>query len=170
LIGFQPERDWHPTGNWEKTLGVYYPDFDYSTQGYKNFDKHLFVLEKPICRYGENRYALSEIKDYVFIPNLEENEIIIDVPNFLSSSGFGENISWRFDFKWEMHTTVECTNAPPRAIMLARYDINKLPDKIEPGTQLSVEVFQGWTPDIYTNTFKEFSEVEISCIITFDGY
>lgn len=169
LIGFQPGRDWLPANDWEMTIGSYNIEYDYSTQGYKNSRQHLFVLEKAICRYKENRYALTEIKDTLVISNLHENEIIIWAPTLEHCCFFQQSVVELYDFKWERFTISDCTEIHPRAIMLAKYDINDLPDKISPGTRLAVKVITGWLPDPVSNTFQEFSTTGITCIISFQG-
>ena len=170
LIGFQPVGNWVPGEGWEESNGHYYPEFDYSVQGYKNHDQYLFILEEQICRIGpEGRHPLWEIRDYLLIQQLEENELIVDSIPLEFCCLFQENIYKRFDFKWEWFTLIVCDDVDPRSILLARYDINELPDKIEPGTQIPVEVFQGWLPDPTTSTFVEFPITEISCTILFYG-
>jgi hypothetical protein len=169
LIGIQPGRDWPPLKDWEGTVGIYNPEYDYSIGGYKNANQHIFILSKPICRYGKNGYSLSEIKDFLLISSLAKNEIIIHSPTFEQCCDFQPNIVERFDFKWERFTIIDCTETHPRAIMLAKYDTNELPNKIKPGTRLSVEVITGWLPDVNTNTFEEFPTAGMSCIISFQG-
>ena len=169
LLGFRPGRDWLPSNNWETTIGSYNLDFDYSIQGYKNSDQHLFVLEKPICRYEENKYSLAEIKDFILIADLGENEIIIWSPTFEHCCFLQPNILERLEFTWEWFAPINCTEIHPHAIALAKYNLNELPNKIEPGTHLPVEVVKGWVPTEDAENFEELSTADISCIISFQG-
>jgi len=169
LIGFRPDRDWSPPSDWEKTIGIYNPEFDYSIGGYKNLNQHIFILRKPLCRDGENAHILSEIKDVLLIPNLEENVTIIWSPTIEQCCFFQPNITERFEFKWERFAIIDCTQTHPRAIMLAKYNLNELPNKIEPGTHLPVEVIKGWLPTTDAEKFEEFSTTGILCTISFQG-
>jgi hypothetical protein len=36
LIGFRPDRDWLPAVDWEETIGIYDPQFDYSIAGFRS--------------------------------------------------------------------------------------------------------------------------------------
>ena len=169
LIGFRPHRDWLPSNQWETTIGSYDIQFDYSIQGYKNANQHLFVLEKPICRYEENKYALAEIKDFILIPDLAVNEIIIWSPTLEYCCFLQPNILERLKFTWEWFAPINCIEIHSHAIALARYNLDKLPNKIEPGSHLPIEVVTGWLPDVNTNTFEEFPTAGMSCIISFQG-
>ena len=170
LISFQPAGNWVPGDGWESSNGHYYSEFNYAVQGYKNQGQYLFVLEEQICRIGpEGSYPLWEIRDYLLIQQLKENELIIDSIPLEFCCLFQENIYERFDFKWEWFAPIVCDDVDLRSILLARYDVNELPDKIEPGTQIPVEVFQGWLPDPTTNTFIELPVNKTVCTISFHG-
>src|SRR5262245_42198983 len=100
LIGFQPGADWL-FNDWESMIGIYNPEFDYSIQGIKRASQYILLLEKPICRYGKNNDTLSEIRNYLLIPTLDGNEIIIASPALEQCCLFQPNLSKWFDFKWE---------------------------------------------------------------------
>jgi hypothetical protein len=173
LIGYRPYRNWLPSEGWKKTIGVSNRTDHYLLQGYKNnANQHLFVLEKPICRYGENgKYGLSEIVDFILLPALEEDDIIIWSLNTESCCFLQPAISDRLEFRFEWFTLAECNPSLPNAIMLAKYNLVGLPPKIVVGDgyKLPVKIIKGWQPNMYIETFKEFETEDISCAISFMG-
>jgi hypothetical protein len=48
LIGFQLSMDWPPS-DWETTIGIYDPDFDYSIQGIQHSNQHIFLLKSQFA-------------------------------------------------------------------------------------------------------------------------
>ncbi len=172
LIGYRPNRDWLPLEGWETSIGIFNPKTYYSIDGFRNSNQHLFFLEKSICRYGENgKYALSEIVDYVWLPSLEENEIIIWSTNTESCCFLQPAIIDRLEFRFEWFAISECTKPLPDAIMTVKYDLAGLPQKIIVGYgyDLPVKIIKGWSPNKDSGKFEEFATEDISCVISFMG-
>ena len=172
LRGFRPERDWVPGEGWEETIGIYDPQFDYSIAGFRNSRQHLYVLERIRCRYAENgKYALSEITDFIWIPALAEDEIIIDNAIFEFCCFLHQHIKDRLQFRFEWFVTSACGPSIPTAILISKYDLASLPPKIivGDGYNLPVEVIKGWMPNPNSNQFEELSTGNMSCIISFMG-
>ena len=153
-------------------MALYNPQFQYSVAGYRNSNQHLYTLKKTICRYGENgKYAISEIVDFIWIPVLEEDEIIIDNPALEFCCFLQSNIKDRLEFRFERFVTSECNESVPTAIMISKYDLAGLPQKINVGDgyDLSVEVIKGWIPNPDSNKFEEISTENMSCVISIHG-
>ena len=172
LRGFHPNGDWLPAQGWEKTMALYNPQFHYSVARYSNSDQHLYTLKKTLCRYGENaKYAISEIVDFIWIPSLAENEIIIDNPALEICCFLQPNIKDRLQFRFEWFVTAECNQSVPTAILISKYDLASLPQKIvvSNGYNLAVELLKGWVPDTDRNKFEELSTENMSCVISIHG-
>ena len=172
LRGFRPDRDWLPADGWEASIGIYNPQFNYSVQGFMNSHQHLFILEKPICRYGEQgRYGLSEIVDFIWIRALEKDEILIWTPTLEFCCFLQSNIMDRLEFRFEWFVTSECNQSVPTAIMISKYDLAGLPQKIivGDGYNVPVEVIKGWMPNTDSNEFEEISTENLSCVISIHG-
>jgi len=172
LRGFRPDGDWLPSEGWEKTIGIYNPQFHYSVGGYRNSDQHLYTLKKIICRYGENgKYGISEIVDFIWIPSLEEDEIIIHNPDFEFCCFLQPNIKDRLEFRFERFVTSECNQPVPTAILISKYDLADLPQKIivGDGYDLPVKVIKGWMPNTDSIEFEELSTENMLCVISING-
>jgi hypothetical protein len=172
LRGFRPEWGWLPAEGWEVTIGIYDPQLHYSVEGFRNADQHLYILEKPICRYGENgAYALSEIADFIWIQVLEEDEIIIDNAIIEYCCFLQPDIKDRLQFRSEWFVMSECNPSVPTAILIAKYDAAGLPQKIMVGDgyNLPVNVIKGWMPNTTSNQFEELSTDNMSCVLLFMG-
>ena len=172
LRGFHPNGDWLPAEGWEKTMALNNPQFHYSVAGYRNSDQHLYTLKKTICRYGENaKYAISEIVDFIWIPVLGEDEIIIDNPALEFCCFLRPNIKDRLEFRFEWFVTSECNQSVPTAIMISKYNLAGLPQKIivGDGYNLPVKAIKGWMPNTDSNKFEEISTENMSCVISIHG-
>jgi hypothetical protein len=173
LIGYRPNRDWLPAEGWETTVGISNRESHYLLQGYKNnSNQHLFILEKPICRYGENgKYGLTQIVDYIWLPSLAEDEIIIWSPATESCCFLQSTIIDRLDFRLEWFAITECNISLPNAIMTAKYELAGLPPKITVGDgyDLPVKIIKGWLPNMGIEKFEEFATEDISCVVSFMG-
>lgn len=168
LIGVQSETDWSPPENWKFIYFSRDFDFKYSLTAYQSSDQFLFIGKKPICTYDENKKYLSEIKDYILVSDLQDNEVILQGGIFFAPSSYKENVSWRYNFGGEMHARVICPDEELyRAIMLARYNPDELPNKIGYEYQITLEVFRGWLPDVQTNEFIELPTTGLFCQIAF---
>lgn len=168
LIGLQSGTNWSPSEEWKYIF--FSRDFDskYSITAYQSSDQFLFIMKKPICIHPKSKKFLSEIKDYILVSDLQDNEVILQGGIFFAPSGYKENVSWRYNFGGEMHARVICPDEELyRAIMLARYNPNELPDKIGYEYQITLEVFRGWLLDIQTNEFIEFPTTGLFCKIAF---
>jgi hypothetical protein len=172
LRGYHPEGDWIPAEGWEETIGIYNPKLHYAIAGFRNSEQHLYLLVKILCRYGENgKYGISEITDFIWIPALEEDEIVIWNPTFESCCFLQSNIKDRLEFRWEWFVTSECNPSVPTAIMVSKYDLAGLPQKITVGDgyKLPVKVTKAWAPNTDSNKFEELSTENMSCVISFNG-
>lgn len=172
LRGFRPNGDWLPGEGWEETMSLYNPQLHYAVAGFRNSNQHLYILKEILCRYGENgKYGISEIADFIWLPALKEDEIIIDNPTLESCCFLQSNIEDRLQFRFEWFVTAECNPSVPTAILLSKYDLAGLPQKIivGEGYNLSVKLLKGWVPNIYHNKFEELATEEMSCVISFNG-
>jgi hypothetical protein len=172
LIGLRPNRDWLPAAGWEESIGIYNPESNYSVEGFRSANQHLYILEKPVCRYGENgRYGLSEIVDFIWIPSLEADEIIIQSPDLEFCCFLQPTILDRLEFRFEWFALSECNESLPTAIMIAKYELTGLPAKITVGDgyNLPVRIIKGWLPNIKAEEFEDLPTENISCMISFMG-
>jgi hypothetical protein len=142
-------------------------DFDYSLVEYVTSDQYLFIIKKRICRYDENKSSLSEIKDYIFISNLKEDEVVFDTIGVTSGDFYRELITRRLIVTWEMHALAKCGDSDPWAIILAKYNINEVPETIDPGTQITFTALRGWLLNSFTSKFEEFDVTGITCTILY---
>ena len=170
LIGFRPPRDWELGSEWDFNFGSVIYDTDYSVAGYQQHNAYLVLFEKLVCRYGiDGHYPLTEIVDYVWLSDLDTDEIIIKDPYFEFCCRLPDFMRERFEYQIEMFVFAECGELADNPIMRAKYDFHSLPEKIEPGFQLPVEILSGWFPNTTTEAFEQLPVDDISCVIHFAG-
>jgi hypothetical protein len=75
------------------------------------------------------------------------------------------------EFRFEWFVTSECNQSVPTAILISKYDLADLPQKITVGNgyDLPVKVIEGWRPNTDGNEFEELSTEDLSCVISFHG-
>ncbi len=168
LIGFRPPRDWPSESDWRFVYGLVLVGTDYSIDGYERGDKHLVLLEKNVCRYGERgRYALSEIVDYILLSDLQTDEVVIVYPEIVHFQS--DAVAKRLAYRIEIFLEAECNGVPGYAVVRGKYDSASLPDKITPGYQLPLSVLGEWYPDPEAGEFRSVPAGDASCKVSVYG-
>ena len=171
LIGYRPPRKWTPGSEWEFEYGSLIDDTSFAVSGYQKNNDYLVIFEKPVCRYGENKYRLYEIVDYVWLSDVGNDEIIITHQEYVCC--FMPDLLWdRRKFQIEMFAFADCgelwelTDDP---VIRTIFDTQSIPQQIEPGYRFPVEIVNGWFPNPETGSFEQLDSEDISCEIWFAG-
>ena len=170
LIGFRPPRNWEPGPGWELNYGSLIYGTGFHVAAHQQHDDYLVLFNKRVCRYGINgQYSLAEIVDYVLLSDLGTDEIIIKDLNFEVCCIIPDLFRERLEYQIEMFVFAECGELPDNPLIRANYDINSLPEKIEPGFELPVAIISGWFSNTTTGAFEQLAVDDISCVIHFAG-
>ena len=171
LIGYRPPRNWTPGPEWEFEYGSLISNTGFHVAGFQHNNDYLVLFKKSVCRYGDNKYRLAEIVDYVWLSEVGNDEIIITNQDY--GCCFMPDSLWdRRKFQIEMFTFADCgelwelTDDP---VIRTRFDTQSIPAQIEPGYLLPVDFVDGWFPNPDTGLFEELDSEEISCEIRFVG-
>ena len=163
LIGYRPPRGWNPGNGWEHEIGLCNTTHAQVLTGYRREDQYLFITEQVVCRYAGGRYGLGEITDYLLLPPLQRDQVLI-----------GTIVSWlppgikeRYRCQMERCITTTCEREFGYVLVVAEYDEETLPVEIPSGFTLSVAPVAGWQWDTQAGHFEPLRIDDLQCWIEF---